>query len=59
MNMANVSFSIVFTNYPRLHAAVNNRSFVCSLNCNNSYSERLRCSHLWLIVIRLHSISNP
>ena len=28
-------FSIVLTHEPRLHVAVNKRSFACRLNCNN------------------------
>ena len=28
--------SIVLTHKPRLHVALNNRSFACGLNCNNS-----------------------
>jgi len=36
-NEANGSFPIVLTLKPRFRAVVNKRSFVCGLNCNNSY----------------------
>ena len=36
-NEANGSFLIVLTLKPRFRAVVNKRSFVCGLNCNNSY----------------------
>lgn len=32
-----ILFSIVFTHYPRLNAAIDKRSFASRLNCNNCY----------------------
>ena len=36
-NKASGSFSIAFSNEPRLHEALNKRSFACRLNCKDGY----------------------
>lgn len=41
MNEANVSFSIVTTHKPRLHATVKKKSFSCWLNSSNSHGPRV------------------